>query len=166
MRALPCLAVSLCFVSFGAIGCDSDRSTGGGGVRQTGATDTGVARPMDAGDASTGSDVIIGGGGSGVSTAKFLDELTETEIQTVCQWNEQEQGGAGSYTCSNEVTVNVPSAAECVADSSMRPHCTVGQMETCISSLMGDPCAIFASAACAAYIQCATSQPPPTDAGE
>lgn len=156
MRAFSFLMVS----SFVLLGCDSDRSTGGGGVQQVGRIDSGV--PASNRDASSG-DVVIGGGGSGVNPSKFLDELTAPEKQTLCEWRVPAQGGPGTYQCSEDVSVTIETVAECIADTF--PHCTVGQAEACVTSLMGDPCAFFSSGACAAFLDCLSTSPPPSDAG-
>lgn len=96
------------------------------------------------------------GGGSGVDSDKYVDELTTEEVTTLCEWAAEEQGGPGEKTCTADSKITVRTTAECVADMN-RPHCQVKLIEDCFASIDGNSCNILTSAECGAYVQCALS---------
>lgn len=151
------------------LACESDRSTGGGGVKTFGATDSGIPNNNsgDGGSSDTGQHdgSVVGGDHSGVDPAKFVDQLTPSEVMTICTWSTEKQGGPGMKMCGQNTNITVATPEQCTMNFSMgAPHCSVMSLEDCMLSLQGDACNFLTSAECAAYVQCATSQPPP-DAG-
>jgi hypothetical protein len=123
-------------------------STGGGSVGGTGGGSVG----------GTGGGGVGGAGGvgpSGLPSGAYLDELTSDELHALCVWGIPLQGGPGQKQCSDSVTVTTHTVEECSVDM-VTIHCTVGSLEACLLSLNGDPCLLLDSAACAAYIACAT----------
>lgn len=94
-----------------------------------------------------------GPGASGVDRGKYLDELTLEELGNLCQWSTPAQGGAAEHDCDG-FTLTTPSVEECSAESA-DIHCTVAQVEDCVSSTGGDPCKTLSTEPCAAYLTCA-----------
>lgn len=101
-----------------------------------------------------------GGGGddSGVDGSKPITELSTSEVQSLCEWAIETQGGEGAmYECEDDVTVTVDTVAECVAGYGDTPETcntvTVAELEACIEAWSAEPCG-FGGQACAEYFQC------------
>lgn len=94
-------------------------------------------------------------GASGVSSDKYLDELTSDEAAQLCAWSVPKEGGPGSYTCEDGDTGTTPTVEECITKlSSNKAHCLVSLVEACMQSIHGDPCRIWVTDACGAYMNC------------
>jgi hypothetical protein len=95
------------------------------------------------------------GGSSGVGSAKYLDELTDNEVQQLCNWSVESQGGAGEYACGDGGSVTVNTVEECIQSLSVATvHCQVALAEGCVDSLGGDPCKMMSTQQCADYMTC------------
>jgi hypothetical protein len=94
---------------------------------------------------STGSS---GGGGPAVDASKELSSLSLTELQSLCDWSTQLQGGYGSsaHCEASGIPLETPSnQAQCVAEVMphySRPTCTttVGQWTTCVRWFVANWC--------------------------
>jgi hypothetical protein len=98
------------------------------------------------------------GSKSGISSSKYLDELSTGEIQQLCSWMASVVE-PGEHKCSGGKTMNINTASECVSKSqnSPPPHCLVSLVEDCFNSVHGDACQITFTTACWKYILCGTS---------
>ena len=99
-------------------------------------------------------------GGSGVPAASQLATLSEADRTSLCEYIVEVQGGPGAHECGDGVTVEVPTVAECVMESSMFPaECgiTVGQAEDCAEAIGTNQCMPPPAAmeACGPIIDCA-----------
>jgi hypothetical protein len=90
--------------------------------------------------------LVACGGGSGIDTDKQVVELTETEIDDLCDYIIEQQGDARTETCMDdegEFTVEFPDFDECVDFLlSYSEDCpsTVRQEEECAEKLGDNPC--------------------------
>ena len=87
------------------------------------------------------------GGGSGIAESKLIVDLSDTEIEDLCDYIIEQQGDARTEVCmddTGEFTVDFPSFDECV-DTLLGyiDGCTatVRQEEECAERLGDDPCA-------------------------
>src|SRR5687768_10597691 len=84
--------------------------------------------------------------GSGVDSEKLAVELSDTEIDNLCNYIIEKQGGARSVVCMDdegEYTVEFPDFDECVdsiVNYSDECPSTVRQEEECAEKLGDDPC--------------------------
>jgi len=152
------VAICVCACSGKSSSDDDDGGSGGDGTSSgnggTGGT-TGGTSNVGKGGGNVGG---TGGGGSvgpsGLPSDAYLDELSPGELHDLCAWVVPLEGGPGEKSCDSTTTVNTPTVDECSVDT-ITIHCTVGSVELCALSLNGDACALFTSAECLAYIDCA-----------
>ncbi len=84
--------------------------------------------------------------GSGIDESKLIIDLSETEIDDLCDYIISQQGDARTEVCmddTGEFTVDFPSFDDCVATLlTYTDGCadTVRQEEECAERLGGDPC--------------------------
>jgi hypothetical protein len=102
--------------------------------------------------------VACGGGGGtarpNVDGNKRLADLTPSELDALCSWEEATTGGARTVDCGGGLTVTFKSKAQCAA--ALPPascQATVGQTEDCIDALDANPCS-FGGSACEPLLAC------------
>jgi hypothetical protein len=101
-------------------------------------------------------------GGSGLDPSRLVASLTGDELQTLCQWSADTEGGSGKVTsCQvdggmSNASVKPPSS--CAADF-MKRSCqlTVGQVEDCSRAVGADPCHALSAMPCVPILACAFS---------
>jgi len=103
-------------------------------------------------------DVVQGGTGSGLPRGDAIVDLGPTELEDLCAWSADLQGGEGStHDCGGGLTVTTKTVPDCV-DSMSQMTCdiTVGEVEDCTSDLAPDPCAVLEQtpASCLPLLQC------------
>jgi hypothetical protein len=95
-----------------------------------------------------------GPGASGIASSKRIDQLTQTEKATLCDWGAQEFGGYGTVmNCGNGTTLESnANQAECLAayPTGSCPA-TVAQYEVCVSEIS---CANIIPDSCAPLLLC------------
>jgi hypothetical protein len=91
--------------------------------------------------------MLVACGGSGVDSDKLVVDLSESEINDLCTYILEEQGGARTETCVDEdeveYEVEFPDFDECVESLlGYIEDCpaTVKQEEECAEKLGEDPC--------------------------
>lgn len=88
----------------------------------------------------------------GVSSERYLDDLTAAEHEALCTWMVEIQGGPHSVECGGGVTITIDPVASCL--ELVWPHCQVGLLADCVAAQAVDLCA-SSPAECAAFYQCA-----------
>jgi hypothetical protein len=102
-----------------------------------------------------------GGGGndtpstSGLSENAPVSQLSDADLNTLCTWAADYEGGPGTSLGCN-ITVNAPS--RCVASVRASPSCaaTVGDVESCVHEVRSTPCTAIGSPACLPLVACST----------
>lgn len=103
-------------------------------------------------------DDIGGGGASGLPVSAQIGDLSEGDVETLCEWGTERQGGAGSeYECADGITVTTQPATDCI-DQLFETSCdiTVGELEDCMDAIAPDPCVLLESTppACEPMLAC------------
>lgn len=101
----------------------------------------------------------LGGGGSGLPRSEQVGDLAEADLETLCEWGTERQGGEGTvHQCEGDMSVSTQSASEC-ADDMFETSCdvTVADVEDCIDAIAPDPCVLIEATppVCMPMLQCA-----------
>ena len=97
-----------------------------------------------------------GGGKSGVSSDKKLNQLSASEISDFCSYEVDVQMAPRTVDCGNGLSVTLKDKAACIASFAMfSATCaaTVEQAESCAEAVGADPCN-FGGNTCAPILQC------------
>jgi hypothetical protein len=107
----------------------------------------------------TGCDGGADGGASAhsVDSSKYLDELTEAEIQALCEESMELQGGEGTKDCGEDREVTVRSVDECAAgyhEADLVPHCQLSVVYDCYDAMGWDACKLLDTPECGPLLEC------------
>ena len=91
---------------------------------------------------------------SGLPENAQVTSLSDADLQTLCTWAADYEGGAGTTLACNE-TVN--GLDQCTAAIRAATDCPVkvSQFEECAHALRADPCAALGDSGCSALALCA-----------
>lgn len=145
-----------------ACGGSRDRPPGtreGSGAPTGETRDSGVAQGVDGGEpARDGGIPGIDGGlpDSGapaeLDPSEDVSNLEPDELATLCQIVIAATG-TEEVICPGEIAVTPATYEQCVSGA-YGAGCTVGAVLTCMSSLEGDLCNLFATEGCAEFLEC------------
>jgi hypothetical protein len=91
---------------------------------------------------------------SGLPENAVVAQLSDGDLNQLCEWGQAYEGGAGPLGC--DLTVN--STAQCTAGIRAVPTCgvTVAQYEQCAAALRADACTALGNPACGALAACSS----------
>ena len=93
---------------------------------------------------------------SGVEPAQPVSALTAGDINTLCAWSIDAEGGAGHvHECGDGIEVTTATVAACEADlAGWTCTATVAQYEECINATGGDACRLLSEQVCSFFFEC------------
>jgi hypothetical protein len=93
---------------------------------------------------------------SGVEPSQPVSALTPADVNTLCAWSIDAEGGAGHvHQCGDGFEVTTLTVAECEADlAGWTCAATVADYEACINATGGDGCKLLTEAACEIFFEC------------
>jgi len=101
-----------------------------------------------------------GGGGdfppeSGVDPSLTVSALATTDLDTLCEWSTDAEGGAGHVAHCGDFDVTTNTVAMCVANLEMWTcPTTVAEYEASVNATEGDGCRLLTEEACGFFFEC------------
>lgn len=97
-----------------------------------------------------------GDGGLDVDGSAVMTSLSDSDLQAVCSWSIDLQGGPGHETdCGDGTTVSVQQVGDCTAGFEGKDcTLTVAEFQACAEASADNPCEALGSSACSPVFEC------------